>query len=157
MSRHLHLILVVWLLVAAGGPSAEPGKEDAAAKDLAKLQGKWMLVAEDFDGKVTRYGMGAVIGFDKEVEIEYDGDGGVAVKSSVKLDPAQSPKAIDLTITFIPIFPRQKGKTLRGIYQLAGDELKMAFPYAPYRERPKEFKTEKGAHFTVVTYKRVKP
>jgi uncharacterized protein (TIGR03067 family) len=122
------------------------------------LQGKWKLVAEDLNGTVTRSDDGHVIGFDKEIETDYDAEGGVAAKASIKLDPSKSPKAIDSTILFIAIFPGEKGKTLQGIYQLEGDELKLAFPNAPARERPREFTTKKELEprFVVFTYKRLK-
>ncbi|HJZ55981.1 MAG TPA: TIGR03067 domain-containing protein [Gemmataceae bacterium] len=158
MPRHLCLILVVWLLTAAGGPGAEPGEDDAA-KDLAKLQGKWKLVAEELNGKVTKCDDGHVIGFEKDIEIDYDADGGVAAKATIKLDTSKSPKEIDMTVTFIAIFPKEKGKTIQGIYRLEGDELTLAFPCAPFRQRPKEFTTKKELEprFVVMTYKRVKP
>jgi uncharacterized protein (TIGR03067 family) len=159
MPRRFYLILVVCLLTAGGGPSAESGVKNAGAKDLAKLQGKWRVVAEDSDGTVTKIadGHGHVIGFDKEIMIGYDADGGVATKDSIKLDPSKSPKAIDATCVFNVLYPKNKGHTIHGIYQLQGDELKLAFPYAPFRERPKEFTTKKGSHFIVATYKRLKP
>jgi uncharacterized protein (TIGR03067 family) len=144
--------------MAAGGRSAEPGEGDAA-KDLAKLQGKWKLVEEDLNGKVTKYADGHVIGFEKDIEIDYDAEGGVAAKASVKLDPSKSPKAIDTTVTFNVLFPNDKGTTYQGVYQLEGDELKLALPVPPFRQRPKEFTTKKGLEprFVVLTYKRVKP
>jgi uncharacterized protein (TIGR03067 family) len=158
MPRHLCLILVVWLLTVAGAPGAEPKEEDAAAKDLAKLQGKWKLVAEDLNGTVTKSDDGHVIAFEKDVNINYDADGGVAAKATVKLDPSKSPKAIDMTITLLPSLPNEKGKTLQGIYQVEGDELKLAFPNAPFRERPTQFTTKKEIEptFVVFTYKRMK-
>jgi uncharacterized protein (TIGR03067 family) len=143
--------------MAAGGPSAEPGEKDAAAKDLAKLQGKWKLVEEGLNGTVTKSADGHVIGFEKEFMIGYDADGGVATKDSIKLDPSKSPKAIDTTCVFNVLYPNNKGNTFQGIYQLEGDELKFAFPILPSRERPKEFTTKKGSPFVVFTYKRVKP
>jgi uncharacterized protein (TIGR03067 family) len=159
MPRRLFLALVVLPLLAAGGPGADPKEEDAAARDLAKLQGKWKLVEFDLNGEVTKCAEGHVIGFEKDVEIDYDGDGGVAGKSSVKLDPSKSPRAIDLTITFLAIFPNEKGRTLHGIYQVEGDELKLAFTSAPFWGRPREFTTRKQlvTTFEVDTYKRVKP
>src|SRR5262249_25574835 len=107
MPRHLYLILVVWLLMVGGGPSAEPGEKDAAANELAKLQGKWKLVAEDLDGQLRKFNDGHVIGFDKDININYDADGGVAAKATIKLDQSKSPKAIDLTVTFNVLFPNE--------------------------------------------------
>ena len=155
MKRHLFLILAVFVVLAADSPKPDP-REDAAAKELAKLQGKWKLVAEDSDGTVTETNQGAVIGFDKEFLIGYDGDGGVATKDTVKLNPTESPKEIDQTCVINVLFPSEKGRITPGIYELKDDKLKMAFPYAPNRERPKEFTTKKRSNFVVFTYKRTK-
>jgi uncharacterized protein (TIGR03067 family) len=157
MTRHLYLILVVWLLLAARGPGAEPGEEDAAAKDLAKLQGQWKLVEEDRDGTVTKYDNGHVITIEKQFNLWYDADGKLATKDSLKLDPSKSPKEMDETVVFNHLFPIAKGTTMRCIYQLEGDELKIARPSELFYGRPKEFTTKKGSHFLVATYKRVKP
>jgi uncharacterized protein (TIGR03067 family) len=158
MPRYLCLVLVAGLLTAAGGPGAEPEKkEDAAAKDLAKLQGKWKCVAEDLNGTVRKFNDGHVIGYEKDIEISYDADGGVATKESIKLDPSKSPRQIDTTILLNVLFPNTEGQTLQGIYQLEGDELKLAYPIPPNRQRPAELKTKQGSPFVVATYKRVKP
>jgi uncharacterized protein (TIGR03067 family) len=145
--------------MAAGGPSAEPAEEDAAAKDLAKLQGKWKFVEEDPDGKVRKFrdGEGHLIGFEKDIMIGYDADGGVATKDTIKLDPSKKPKELDTTSVFNVLFPETKGNKFQAIYQLEGDELKLAFPILPSRKRPTGFTTKEGGSFVVSTYKRVKP
>lgn len=159
MTRYLCLIPVVWLL-AADGPGAEPGKQDGTAKDLAKMQGKWKLVEEDRDGTVTKYDDGHVLTIEKEFILWYD-DGKLDVRHSLKLDPSKSPKEMDETVVLNRIFPSANGNTMRCIYQLEGDKLKIARPYAPYRERPKEFTTKAGSRFKagssfyVNTYQRV--
>jgi len=157
MQRHLCLILVVWLLVAAGGPSAEPKKKDAAAKDLARLQGKWKFVEEDRDGTVEKFARGHVLVIKGEYMHWYDADGKLATKESLELDPSRSPRWMDMTIVFNRLYPSAKGTTLQGIYQLKGDELKIALPSDRFRRRPKEFKTRKWSSFFVSTYKRIKP
>lgn len=158
MPRHLCLILVVWLLMAAGGPSAQPGQGDAAAKDLARLQGKGKLVAEDRDGTVTkiRDGDGHVITIEKEFQLWHDAEGKLALKHSLKLDPSKSPKQMDATAVFNRLFPDDRS-TIRGIYRVEGDELQIAVPAELFFGRPKEFTTKKGSLFIVATYKRVKP
>jgi uncharacterized protein (TIGR03067 family) len=157
MPRYLCLVLVAGLLTAAGGPGAEPEKkEDAAVKDLAKLQGKWKC-AEDLNGTVRKTNTGHVVGHEKDIEISYDAEGGVATKESIKLDPSRSPKQIDTSNLFNVLFPNTEGQTFQGIYQLEGDELKLAYPIPPNGQRPGEFKTKEGSHFVVVTDKRVKP
>ena len=109
MTRQQYLILclisIVWPPNALGGP-----REDAAA-DLAKLQGKWRCVEEDSDGKMDKgFSKGHVISFEKELMISYDGDGGVACKDFIKLDPSKSPKEINLTSIFNVLFPGEKGR-----------------------------------------------
>src|SRR5262249_30385603 len=113
--------------------------------------------AEDVNGTVRKFDDGHVIGFEKEVMVGYDAEGGVATKDSIKLDPSQSPRAIDMTSVVNVLYPNTKGNTLQGVYQLEGDELKLALPIPPARRRPKEFTTRKGSPFGVFTYKRVKP
>src|SRR5579884_505719 len=153
MKRCLCLLgLVCPVLTAAYRPDAPPAEDrDAAARDLARLQGKWRCVEEDSQGRVTKSdGHGLIIAFEKDVEIDYDAVGGVFSKERIKLDPSKSPKANDTTIVDCTL-PYLKGRTAEGIYQLEGDVLKVASPYAPYRERPQEFTTKKGSHFIVFT------
>jgi uncharacterized protein (TIGR03067 family) len=156
MPRHLCLVLLVWPLLAAGAPSAAPGVKDAAARDLARLQGKWKFVEEDRDGTVTKFSNGHVLVIEKEYVLWYDADGKLATKESLKLGPSKSPKTLDMTIVVNRLYPTAKGLTLRGIYQLSGDELKIALPSDPFKRRPKELKTKKWSPFSVSTYKRVK-
>jgi uncharacterized protein (TIGR03067 family) len=147
MIRNLWLIPAVWLLLAIGGTGAEPKKEGAVAKELAKLQGKWKLVEEHRDGSVTKYEDGHVLTIEKQFMLWYDADEKVDTKHSLKLDPSKSPKEMDETILFNRVFPDANGNTKRCIYQLKGDELKIARPYAPYQNRPKEFTTKAGSRF----------
>jgi uncharacterized protein (TIGR03067 family) len=157
MTRRLCLVLVAWLVLAWGGPKADPPGEDAAAKDLAKLQGKWKLVEMDHDGTVRKFDDGYVIVIEKEFELWYDAEGKLALKHSLKLDPSKSPKEMDATTVYNRLFPNDKGTTYRAICRLESDELKIALPISPPRERPTEFTTKKGSRFTVDTLKRVKP
>src|SRR5262249_12999770 len=93
----------------AGGPSAEPGEGDAA-RDLAKLQGKWRLVEEDRDGTVTkiRDGDGHVITIEKEFELWHDAEGTLALQHSLKLHPSRSPKEMDATTVINPPLPKRQ-------------------------------------------------
>jgi hypothetical protein len=47
MKRYLFLIVVVCLTMVAADSKADPGKDDAASKDLVKIQGKWQLVESE--------------------------------------------------------------------------------------------------------------
>jgi thiol-disulfide isomerase/thioredoxin len=70
------------------------------------------------------------------------------------LDPAAQPKAIDL----IPEEGPAKGKTLRGIYSLEGDVLKICYvsPNTPEPEkkpRPSEFAAGKGSGYVLLVFR----
>jgi uncharacterized protein (TIGR03067 family) len=67
------------------------------------------------------------------------------------LDPDKTPKTIDLTLTG----GSNKGKTLAGIYQLDGDNLKVCL-FGVGKDRPKEFDTKKGTDGMLLVLKRKK-
>jgi uncharacterized protein (TIGR03067 family) len=159
MTRYLFLLIALWPPLAAGAPKAAPAGGEAA-RELARLQGKWRLAAEDHDGKVTKVATvrdGHIIAFEKDLLLEFTDEGKhLATKASLRLGPTRSPKTIDETIVYCPLIPSARGTTIRGIYQLEGDELKLALPCLPWGARPKAFTTRKGDRFMVVTYKRMK-
>ena len=73
-------------------------------------------------------------------------------RGSVKLDPAATPKAMDITGTDGP----NKGKTLLAIYELDGDRLKICYDLSG-KNRPTAFQTTNGSLLFLVTYQRQKP
>ena len=59
--------------------------------------------------------------------------------ATMKLDPAQKPKAVDLAFTNgLPT-----GETIRAIYELKGDDLKFCFADES-KQRPKNFDSKEG-------------
>lgn len=68
-----------------------------------------------------------------------------------KTDASEKPAAIDLTAQDGPA----KGKTVKGIYEVKGDEMKMCFA-APDADRPKEFVSKEGSNTVLLTLKREK-
>jgi uncharacterized protein (TIGR03067 family) len=68
------------------------------------------------------------------------------------VDPAKTPKTIDLTVKV-----DDKTFTLLGIYQLENDDLKLCLAAEPGVKRPTEFKTENGAGVGLFVLKREKP
>ena len=70
-----------------------------------------------------------------------------------KLDPAKSPRAIDITGTKGP----DEGKTFLAIYELKGDELKVCYDLSG-KSRPAEFAAKADyPAFPRCRYRRVKP
>src|SRR5262245_20575305 len=111
-------ILTLTALAAMWLPS-QP--EDAAKKELAKLEGDWKLVAMEVAGKdvpaeklttatVTIHGRNYRLRTgNKQFDVE------------IKLDPGKTPKEIDMTFLDGP----NKERVGRGIYELDGDKLKI--------------------------------
>jgi uncharacterized protein (TIGR03067 family) len=69
---------------------------------------------------------------------------------TVTLDPSKKPKAIDAT----PSNGEFKGKTVFGIYQRDGEELKICLPKQGDKQRPLGFKSPVGSDLAFMTFKR---
>jgi uncharacterized protein (TIGR03067 family) len=137
--------LLVLVLVALA--AADPAKDD-----LDNLQGSWKVVSLEKDGKKQPEDalktIKVVIKDDKFILKEGDRDS----EATIKLDPSSKPKTIDLTV--------KEGdalKTLKGIYQLGADDLKICAAGDPGAERPKDFATKPKANVGLVVLKREKP
>jgi uncharacterized protein (TIGR03067 family) len=138
----------VWLLWSRSA------QDDAVNEEMRKLQGKWARISVEADAKILT---------DKEaspkVTITISGEkwidkSAAGVHEAIfKINPAQNPKHIDITMF---------GKALPGIYLVEGDTLKTAVPF-PFggdftniSKRPAGFRTKQGDGFIVTFYKRVK-
>jgi uncharacterized protein (TIGR03067 family) len=142
------LALAAGLLTAADNPS-----EEAAKKDLEQLQGAWTPTAITVDGKdVPAENV-------KDAKFTIKGNrysfqhGSDTIEGTFKLDPAKKPRAIDATRTSEP----DKGKTLRGIYEVDKDDLKMCFNGPDKEERPRDFASKEGRGHRYYIFKRAAP
>jgi len=141
---------VVFILVGAV-TAAVTAQNDSAKEDIAKLQGTWVRVYVDADGKKSKDGKkkpGEAI----TLVIKGDKFG----DETFKLDPTKSPKHIDLAT----VDDNGKPLSLPGIYELKGDELKVCFPY-PFEgkfdkihRRPTAFGSKRGENEVLEVYKR---
>jgi uncharacterized protein (TIGR03067 family) len=144
----LGLILVVAPLVAQD-----------AKEDLKKLQGTWEFVAVVDNGKevpADKVKGAKVIVTEDKVKLVPPASAPAGAKEmvlAIKLDPAETPKAIDLTPTAGP----QKDETARGIYQIEGDTLKLCLPGELKQDRPTALESKEGSRTTLLTLKRVTP
>jgi uncharacterized protein (TIGR03067 family) len=141
------------VLVGVGtGPLAQADGAAGAKDDAKKLQGSWKPVTAELGGKP----------FPKEVLqtmklVLADGKYTVTVgqqtdEGTVKLGPAQKPRAMDIVGTKGP----NRGKTIPAIYELKGTTLRICYNLGG-KARPKEFKTKAGTRLFLVEYKRQKP
>ena len=147
------LLFAVLAALAAG---AADDKDKDGGK--AALAGTWQTVASEMDGEkqpeddVKAYTL--VFAGDK-LTVNKSGD--LVMKGSVTLDASQNPRHLDLKLEENPNNPDDVGKTLPGIYELKGDELKWCFALpGASGDRPKAFKTEAGSGQVSATLKREK-
>jgi uncharacterized protein (TIGR03067 family) len=126
--------------------------DDAAKKDLEKLQGNWVMQSSERDGKklaedrvkaFTR----AIKGNDYKVTFETD-EGAGELGGTFALDTSHDPKWIDAKMKD----GAMAGKTMLGIFKLEGDRQTVCFAEAG-RDRPKAFDSKQG---TLTVWKRVK-
>jgi uncharacterized protein (TIGR03067 family) len=74
----------------------------------------------------------------------------VVEEGTIKLEPSESPKAINFIIKAGP----DKGKTQLGIYQFDGESLKICVAKAGDTERPSSFTTKPNSENASVVMKR---
>jgi uncharacterized protein (TIGR03067 family) len=127
----------------------EPAAE-APTVDQGKLQGTWQVVSQEADGEqgpdeIARRLRYVFQGDRLLIEPAEPGIGAM----SYQLDPTKEPRAIDLTFAEGP----QDGKSLFGIYLLAGDDLKICLG----QKRPTTFATEPGSGLALIVLRRPRP
>jgi uncharacterized protein (TIGR03067 family) len=136
------------LAAATGMLVAADAKDDAAKKDRDRMQGTWTVASATHGGKQAPAerikAMRLVIAGDKITVKE----GEVHEEATFTLAPDQKPPAIDVTPG------RASRKTIRGIYKLEGDELKIC--WVREGERPKEFASKDGSDAILLVLKREK-
>jgi uncharacterized protein (TIGR03067 family) len=129
-----------------------PALQADVSKGESALQGTWSLSAGEADGKALaekqlQDGKLAIEGDDYTVTLAGRG----TVKGTQKLDPTKKPKTIDATDASGP----NKGETILGIYELEGDEFRVAFA-PPGQPRPAKFTTAANSGQWLHVWKRVK-
>jgi uncharacterized protein (TIGR03067 family) len=149
----LSALLVGMFFMAAG--AADDGK--AGEADRAALQGTWQCTSSEMDGDKQP---------DDEVkpyQVSVSGDkltvtksGSTVIKGTMTLASAEKPRQLDLKIEEDANNADNVGKTMVGIYELKGDDLKWCFTLPDRSERPKEFKSEQGSSRINATFKREK-
>jgi uncharacterized protein (TIGR03067 family) len=143
VNRLLLLVPVVALLIAADA-------KDDAKKDLDKLQGEWVMVALEVDGKAVPEdklkGTVLTIKGDKYITTVKDAKHEV----TITLDPSKDPKHIDMAFPDGPNAP----KIGKGIYKIDGDTFVLCRSQSTENPRPTEFGTWPNTGYFLVTWKR---
>jgi uncharacterized protein (TIGR03067 family) len=123
-----------------------------AKEELDKLQGTWVRVSAEVDGKKVPADEAkketlVIKGDDYTATVE-----GKPRKGTLKVDPTRSPKQLDL----IPAEGPNKGKVLPGIYELDGDTFRYCIA-TKGDDRPTEFSSKPGSGHRVYVNRREKP
>src|SRR5262249_23260661 len=134
-------------VVVFGLALAADEKKPDDVKD--KLKGTWTIVALEADGKKLSEDLvkGQTMTFDAD-KVTHE-EKGKKEPATFKIDPSQKPGHLDMTPTEGP----DKDKTVKMIFQLDGDTLKIAASTKEGGERPKSF-DDKG--IMIITLKREK-
>jgi uncharacterized protein (TIGR03067 family) len=142
MKKFILVALAAGLLVGADDPKKGDGKKGAKG-----LEGTWTIVSFTQNGKDNDELKDTQVVFKgKNVTVKTkDGD----QKGTFQIDPKK--KTIDLT----PTEGGQKGKTMKGIYQLKGDDLKVCHSRVG-KDRPKDFTAGEGSGNALIVLKRAK-
>jgi uncharacterized protein (TIGR03067 family) len=123
------------------------------AEDRGTIQGRWKTISLERGGKPIASRtepndkMALLIEGDR-----YDWTGGdVPMGGTYTLDPTKTPKEIDLRPSSGP----DQGRTLKGIYQIEGDTLKVCLA-GPGEERAAQFESKEGSRHSLYIMRRVK-
>lgn len=147
MYRHLLPLLIACLFLSSARA------DEAVKQEWARFAGTWLRIAYESDGRKVAAGTAQRFRLTLRANATYTlhVDNQVVVEGTARLDPAAKPKAIDMT----PTTGTSKGQTLRGIYELDGDEYRLC--YAPAgQERPKTFAAAAGSGHVLTVYRREK-
>ena len=144
MTRSLVLALAVGLLLAA----------DDTKKDKELIQGAWRPVSGEQGGTAQDDAKEHLLTFEGDMFSIKRGDQQF-IKGTFTLDPSQKPKTIDMKVTE-GRKEEDKGKMVRGIYEVSKDTLKWCTAEPGSEDRPKEFATMAGNRHMLVTLKREK-
>jgi uncharacterized protein (TIGR03067 family) len=136
MKARLPMIVAVGLLLAA-----DNAQEEAAKKDLKKLQGTWNLVSAMQDGKALaadKVQRTTIVIKGHEFHFPGLAEYATAKEGTFKLDATKKPKRMDSTST--------QGEVMLGIYELEGDLYKVCFAPAG-KKRPTDFVSKSGSKY----------
>jgi uncharacterized protein (TIGR03067 family) len=149
MRTHALWGLAAGVLIAADAP-----RDASPKKELKKLQGTWILVSAERDGKKLAEDVvkKTKITFKSDTFVFPDASGiGTSQKGIIKVDPSKTPKWMDTKATN----DAAKGELSLCIYEIAGDDYKVCFA-PPGKDRPKEFSSKPASGHILQVWKREK-
>ena len=142
-------IAILALGVTFGAAQLDGGEK--VSKELAKLEGQYILVKGETNGKevpeeILKNSLLTIVGNKHTVKV-----GDVKIVGTHSVDAKKKPKTIDAMDTEGPY----KDKTVLGIYSIKDDTFTICFA-PPGKERPTEFTTKSGTGEIYHVWKRKK-
>ena len=138
------------LAMCAGLALVAAAADDDTKTDQDKLQGPWKLTALESDGKKASDDAVKAMRMTVKGDRLYLKEDNKEEEGTFKIDPTKSPKTMDLTIKV-----GEKMDTVRLIYELKGDDLKLCGGKLG-KDRPAEFATKTGSGLHLLIFKREK-
>jgi uncharacterized protein (TIGR03067 family) len=157
MKRHFQSFVVIALLTtsACSGPSSpvaatSSAPSDVAKEDLDKLRGTWRIESSVWNGVPERgVALSVTLVFHGDKLTWVDKDGIHYQEDTIKLMPAQSPKAINN-------WSKGRGEAAPGIYSLEGDTFKWCSAGGENKVRPTLFASKPGSRQSLMLLRRQK-
>jgi uncharacterized protein (TIGR03067 family) len=150
-ARKIRALLIVAASLLIGADAKE---DDVIKKEKAKLKGSWKAVSAEHDGaKIPDEllkNVALTIRDDKVLKKGRDWE------ATYKIDPKQKPAWLDM----VPIVAEdgkgdgKRDTTVRWIYEVDGDTLKICGSESGGADRPKEFATKRGDQRVLIVFKR---
>jgi uncharacterized protein (TIGR03067 family) len=145
--RTLLFCLAIGLLPAP--PAAADASDEAIRKELQELNGTWLIRSMTIGGKELQEAASGQSWVIKDGTM-MDGKGG-EMAAVLKIDPARTPKCIDILFTAGP----SKGTAMIGVYKREGEFLSIGYA-TEGKERPKELTTPPAAGTNLAVFQRQK-
>jgi uncharacterized protein (TIGR03067 family) len=138
-------------LVCATLGSDDPKDYDDRATFSGSLEGTWHGVSGEDNGQTMNAQIqGAKLVFKNDATAQLFDQGNQPQNIQYRLEPSRRPAQMDLML----IDGAGKGQTIKLIYSLEGNVLKMAITSGQLGMRPTEFKTGQGSNLRILIFKR---
>jgi len=157
MARNTPILLVAFLLLGGlGSPNASGDPlGNAFTKELKALAGTWRPISAENNGYKASAENLKGDRWIRDADGKWTmrrGDKTVVEWAVKKIDATKNPKTIDIEVAA----GGYKGVVYLGIYELAGDTLRICFALPDRAERPTEFSAGKGSIRALTEFKREK-
>ena len=117
------------------------------------MQGRWAVTSQENGGTPWADLTGADVTFRGD-DFTIIRGGQVMMRGVFRADPSGTPLSIDMTITQSPN-DMDNGKTVRGVYELTGDEMRWCSGSPAGSDRPHGLDVKEGRPQTLVVLRRV--